>query len=435
MRIDLGLILAIILEYIFFIYYADTLFYRKRKKYVCYSIIAAGYIFHFAICVFRNVILNTMIALIMHIICFRSCYYISRKEAVFQSFLLDALGIAAEYVIIFIPYAGIIPNQAVIIDSEQSFILTVTSKLIYLIGIMVISRIFSDKKQRIQSVSAGLLSIPVLTVVIIILLVNINTTSNLLSLICIILIIINIIIFAVNQKIIAAEAEKNEIERQKIKDKINYDEYMMLKESQSQTAILNRDIKEHIEALSSLIGADNRAAQEYINSISGRIARSRFIEYSDNKILNILLSKKKEECQEKGIKFLIDPIQARLQFLSDMDTVAIFANLVNNAMESCIKSKDKKIYLNVHTANKNFVVINMENTSDTEPIVIKGRLKTHKEDPELHGIGMSSITRALEPYNGVLTWEYNEAEKIFSTKIIIKIFSTEFIMKNALILI
>ena len=34
MRIDLGLILAIILEYIFFIYYADTLFYRKRKKYV-----------------------------------------------------------------------------------------------------------------------------------------------------------------------------------------------------------------------------------------------------------------------------------------------------------------------------------------------------------------------------------------------------------------
>lgn len=70
-----------------------------------------------------------------------------------------------------------------------------------------------------------------------------------------------------------------------------------------------------------------------------------------------------------------------------------------------------------------------------EPIVIKGRLKTHKEDPELHGIGMSSITRALEPYNGVLTWEYNEAEKIFSTKIIIKIFSTEFIMKNALILI
>lgn len=31
MRIDLGMVLAIIFEYIIFIYYADTLFYRKKK--------------------------------------------------------------------------------------------------------------------------------------------------------------------------------------------------------------------------------------------------------------------------------------------------------------------------------------------------------------------------------------------------------------------
>ena len=40
MRIDLGMVLAIIFEYIIFIYYADTLFYRKRNKYLCYAIIA-----------------------------------------------------------------------------------------------------------------------------------------------------------------------------------------------------------------------------------------------------------------------------------------------------------------------------------------------------------------------------------------------------------
>ena len=34
MRIDLGMVLAIIFEYIIFIYYADTLFYRKRNIYV-----------------------------------------------------------------------------------------------------------------------------------------------------------------------------------------------------------------------------------------------------------------------------------------------------------------------------------------------------------------------------------------------------------------
>lgn len=43
MRIDLGMVLAIIFEYIIFIYYADTLFYRKRNKYLCYAIIALEY--------------------------------------------------------------------------------------------------------------------------------------------------------------------------------------------------------------------------------------------------------------------------------------------------------------------------------------------------------------------------------------------------------
>ena len=50
MRIDLGMVLAIIFEYIIFIYYADTLFYRKRNKYLCYAIIALVYIADLFIC-------------------------------------------------------------------------------------------------------------------------------------------------------------------------------------------------------------------------------------------------------------------------------------------------------------------------------------------------------------------------------------------------
>ena len=44
MRIDLGMALGIALEYIFFIYYADTLFYQKISKWLCYFIIAINYV-------------------------------------------------------------------------------------------------------------------------------------------------------------------------------------------------------------------------------------------------------------------------------------------------------------------------------------------------------------------------------------------------------
>lgn len=53
------------------------------------------------------------------------------------------------------------------------------------------------------------------------------------------------------------ETEKAELEAQQLKEKFDYDEYMMLKENNQQASILNHDFKEHIGALSSLIGADN----------------------------------------------------------------------------------------------------------------------------------------------------------------------------------
>jgi sensor histidine kinase regulating citrate/malate metabolism len=283
---------------------------------------------------------------------------------------------------------------------------------------MVISRLFCNKRKKAQHTSIGLITIPVCNVIIILLMINVNVTSNLLSLACFILIVMNIVVFVINQKMITAETE---LEEQRLKQKFDYEEYTLLKETQQRAYILNHDLKEHMNALSSLIGSDNEKAQGYIKSIYGKINQSQFVEYSDSKILNILLSKKKEECRSKGIKFFIDPIQAKLTFFEDMDIVTVFSNLINNAIENCIMSEEKKMYLNIHTENENFVVIKTENTADVKTVVINGRLKTHKDNKKLHGIGMNSIKKTLSDYNGLLTWKYNEAERIFSKTIIIKL--------------
>ena len=419
MRIDLGLVLALVFEFIIFIYYADTLFYRKRNKYVCYTIIAIGYALDLVICMFGNIFLNISAFIVLHFVMFIFCYHISIKSALFQSVLLEALGAATEFLIAYIPYIGIVPTESLTITPVQSLILTISSKLLYLIGIMLISRALCKDTKNVRLASIGLMTIPIITLIIIALLMKINIISSLLSVVCLMLMIVNIIVFAVNQRMVVTENEKAEIAAQQLKDKIDYDEYMMLKETNQQAAALNHDFKEHISALKSLIGSDNETAQEYIDSIS-KLTRPHFVEYSDNKILNVLLSKKKEECINKGIQFIIDPIKAHLTFLNDMDVVTIFSNLINNAIESCERSTEKMINLNIHIANENFVVIKIVNTSDTKPIVINSRLRTYKDNKKLHGIGMSSINRALNSYDGSLYWEYNELEKVFSTKIIIK---------------
>lgn len=420
MRIDLGLVSAIVLEYILFVFYADTLFYRKRNKWVCYGIIGLGYTLHFICCMFGNVIFNTLSSAIILFLCFIICYHINIKNAIFQSALLVALCLAAEVLIVSIPNLGIVPTDASLLTPMQSIVLTLTSRTIYLVGVMILSRVFFNGKQYQSAPSFGLLIIPLLSAAVIILITKTGVTSSLMSAGCLILMVINVIIFIINQKLISKELEISDLKEQLVKEQIDFEEHILLKEKYRSMEVFYHDFKEHINTINALIDSDNEQAKQYIQSFCEEEENSKFIDYSDNKILNVLLSKKKIECQTQGIDFLIDPIQSHLLFIKDMDVVSIFSNLINNAMESCNKSINKRIYMNISTKNDNFIVIRVENTAETKPLIIDGKLKTHKDNKKLHGIGMNSIRRALKNYNGYLKWDYDEKKKFFCTTIVIQ---------------
>jgi sensor histidine kinase regulating citrate/malate metabolism len=105
-------------------------------------------------------------------------------------------------------------------------------------------------------------------------------------------------------------------------------------EKYENTRILRHDLKEQISTLKSLISEDNHEAIKYADKL-GRLGRELdFVEYTDNKVLNILLDRKVSECHDKGIELYIKSNGVSVSFLSELDTVAIFSNLINNAMES-----------------------------------------------------------------------------------------------------
>lgn len=130
------------------------------------------------ICARGKIVVNTLTFVVIHLVIFGVCYRISWKSALFQSILLAAITSACEFLVIFIPYIRIIPDNTIAMTSSQSLILTFASKLLYLIGIMIISRVFCKKQKNVQATSLGLLSIPILTVIIIMLVMKVNTTSH-----------------------------------------------------------------------------------------------------------------------------------------------------------------------------------------------------------------------------------------------------------------
>lgn len=420
MRIDFGLVLGIILEYIFFIYYAETLFYRKKKKYVCYFIIAINYLIHLFICMFGNMIINTIVFTGINVLSFLFCYHVTIENAILQSVILVVLSIAGELLIVFAPYFKIIPNNTIMMSAEQSLILTLAGKSFYLIGILLVNKLFYIDNKKYGVPSVVMISVPVITIIIYILIFTVNITSNLLSLACILLILINAIVLLINKKIINKDLEIVRLKNETSKDNMVFEEYSILKEKYEKINILHHDFKEHMNALNSLIGKDNIKAKEYMKSVYNEEMISQFVEFSDNNMLNILLTKKKEECLINNIEFIIEPIRAHLSFLHDMDIVTLFSNLINNAIEACESSLDKKIYLDIHTTNENFIVVRMENTSDEHPIVIDGKLRTHKDNDKLHGIGMTSIRSVLKKYDGSVDWSYDINKKMFLTTVVIQ---------------
>ncbi len=417
MRIDLGLILAIVIEYILFIYYADTLFYRKRNKYLCYGIIAIGYLIHFVTCAMGNILVNIVLSIGINLICFLLCYHITLKTAVFQSVMLLALMFADECIVIAIPYLNI-TFRPLEYSPQQSFLLTIISRFIYMIEIMCLSRIFSKKQKSYESFSVVFVSIPIMSIVMIWLLMGVAT--NLMSYLCVLITGINIVVFILDQKLFRKELETVYLKAETDKIRVDYEEYTILSEKYEQTRIIRHDINEHLSVLNTLIDENPKQAKEYLKEINKSEEFARYIGFSNNKMINVLLSKKKAECIEQGIEFIIDPIQVDLDFMGNMDIVALFSNLINNAIESSSRSKTKRIFLSIIMANENFVVIKMENSCDVKPVVINSRLKTIKENEPLHGIGMSSIRRAIKNYNGYLQWSYDEREMLFNTTVVIK---------------
>ena len=424
MRIDLGLILAVALEYIAFIYYSNTLFYRKRSIAFCGAVTIIGYTIHFIICIFGNVSVNLISFAALNIVLFISCFYISNKTAVFQGTILVLLSTVCELIANHVFKLGINTNNLIDVSATQSIILTVSGKTLYLVGIMILSYVFRKDNKYTNIYSMLLIIIPIITIAMLIFVVRFSVNNYLQLIICALCILIDVIVFIINQSIITQSLEIEALKLQLEKDKQNFKDCMMLKH-------LDHDMDEHLDALYSLIDHDNTQAKEYINSIKSEKQKlTNVVDYTDNTMINIVLSKKMNECNEKGIKFSLDPVLSELKFFKGMDAVTIFSNLINNAIESCENSSEKKIYMKIYTVNKNFVVIKIENSSDKKPLVIDGKLKTHKNNEQLHGIGINNIKQALKKYNGTLSWSYDEQMKRFCIMITIQHITKQHLVSN-----
>lgn len=213
------------------------------------------------------------------------------------------------------------------------------------------------------------------------------------------------------------------IENKLIKEKMNlqYQNYVNLQEAQSKVRKLYHDMKNHITCIQGIYG-HNELAEKYIENIKNELDEWKSIFMTGNMILDIILNDKKKICDKNNIDFYVEINFSSCGFIDMLDVCSIFSNMIDNAIEACIKIKDKNTsrFIKIKgTMVNGFFVIKCENSKINEIKFKNNNIKTDKKNSYLHGIGIKSIKNSVQKYDGEVFIDYQDY--IFIVKIYIPI--------------
>ena len=121
-----------------------------------------------------------------------------------------------------------------------------------------------------------------------------------------------------------------------------------------------------------------------------------------NSVLNAIVREKIIICNKSDIQFTCSADGKLLNFISSLDIVAIFGNMLDNAVHylKTVEDKEKRILSLVVREKLGKVYICAENYYAEESIELVDGLPVTRRDRLKHGFGCKSIRKATRKYNG-----------------------------------
>lgn len=181
---------------------------------------------------------------------------------------------------------------------------------------------------------------------------------------------------------------------------MQYQNYKLSKESIDIVNQKYHDLKHQINLLKT--GADTEKAGEYLEQMEREIKIYETQNKTGNKVLDTILTSKSMHCQRHGIELKFMGEGQLLNFMEDMDISALFGNMLDNAIESVVKIKNRqKRLISIHVIQeRQFIRIRTENYCEEDVQFQDGLPVTTKKDKRFHGYGTKSIKKIVEKYGG-----------------------------------
>lgn len=179
---------------------------------------------------------------------------------------------------------------------------------------------------------------------------------------------------------------------------------------------LRHDMNHCIQCIYTLIHNNKYdEAKAYLNElISEKISGCNPIVITNSEVVNAVMSSKLQRCKYNDINIKYE-ITGSIEKIKDVDISILLGNLLDNAIEGCMKLKENRcIHLKVFN-EKNYLVILLNNSIASSVLKKNPLLMTTKRNKLIHGFGISSIKDIVKAYNGMI--KIYEEKKLFKVDI------------------
>ena len=199
--------------------------------------------------------------------------------------------------------------------------------------------------------------------------------------------------------------ENSEMESQLKINELQQQYYALLEAQQIQMREMQHDINNHLFTIKTLVGKGNADIEllEYTSELNRKIDMPQLI-FCNNRILNALLVNKVLISKERKVQMKIDVAAFDLSYLSDMEIVSLFSNLLDNAIDSASGTENSFVNLQV-TRKKNALLIFCENS-----ISLSSGGKTPLDGKMTRGNGLRIIRKIVKKSNGNMVIEAEEGK-------------------------
>lgn len=417
--IDLVIYLA---EMAIAVYYSKRFLIAKRDKAAQCMVWVVGYMILYGVSFFNIAWLNIICFFIVNLSIIVFLYESGLVSGVFHSMILTAVMALSESVMIAAYSFATTEFRDTGQYSVEAVIAAVMSKIIYFFVVCLLRFLFKGKKEN-SSEGYKLFFIPIVTIGLYFLFISICRRYSLsemdqiaISVGSISLLLINMLLFWEREKIIEKGIQNSELNLQIQKEKDIADYYRLMLKRDEELKIIIHDYKKHLQAIEILCRTERtQEIEKYIESILGKI--DTFAKrFSDDKLIDAILTHYAELSKERGISFSADVRQGVMEGVTNEDTTALLSNTVENAYEAAALYKGEDPFIDIRinrSIRLNEIMLVAVNSCNSDPRDSRGEMYTTKGHKGIHGMGIKSIKRILKKYDGEMTMYFSNQEKAF----------------------